>query len=212
MSYDMDRNMTAVAVRVDGSIQDTSDNAPLLHHHKKNGVTLPSPAVAAAAIKTYRWRWVVLGIFTLNQAVCNYIWIMSASVADLMVCYYGVSETLVNFTTTSYMMMYLVLMWPATWLMDKYGLRLPAVLASASSALGASLRVIGTSKTFSFQWCSQVFCVLGCWLQQLVLSRSNCSSAEKMWHVAYYSTLDCRVEDVTLTASLVPSTYPIERR
>ena len=97
-------------------------------------------------ITVYKWRWVVLAAFFLNNAVTNYIWIMSAIVADLMVCYYGITDTLLNFTTTSYMMVYAVFMLPATWFMDRYGLRLPVVLASAMMALGAAIRVIGTGK------------------------------------------------------------------
>jgi fucose permease len=88
----------------------------------------------------------MLAIFSLNSAVTNYMWIMSAIIADLMVCYYGITETQLNFTTTSYMIVYLVLGLPSAWFMDKYGLRLPMVLTSATIALGASVRVIGTGK------------------------------------------------------------------
>ena len=95
-------------------------------------------------IKVYRWRWVVLAILFLNCTVSNFIWIMSATIADLMVCYYGITDTLLNFTTTSYMMVYTVLALPAAWFMDKYGLRLPMVLTSATISLGATIRVIGT--------------------------------------------------------------------
>ena len=95
-------------------------------------------------IRIYKQRWVVLGIFSLNTTVTMYIWIMSAIVADLMVCYYRITDTLLNFTSTSYMMVSVVFMLPATWFMDRYGLRLPVVLASAMVALGASIRVIGT--------------------------------------------------------------------
>ncbi len=114
------------------------------------GTTPPSssppctPSGKLPPIKTYLRRWVVLGLFSLNNAVTNYIWIMSAAVADVMTCYYGVSETMLNYLTTSYMMMYCLLVFPAAWLMGKHGLRMPAVLASAAMALGASLRVLGT--------------------------------------------------------------------
>ena len=97
-------------------------------------------------ITVYKWRWVVLAAFFLNNAVTNYIWIMSAIIADLIVCYYGITDTLLNFTTTSYMIVYIVFILPVTWFMDRYGLRLPVVLASAMMALGAAIRVIGTGK------------------------------------------------------------------
>ena len=97
-------------------------------------------------LKTYLWRWVVLGVFALNNAVTNYIWIMSASVANVMTCYYNVSDTILNLLSTSYMMMYIPLMWPVTWIMDKRGLRITCVLSSGAMALGAAFRVAGSSK------------------------------------------------------------------
>lgn len=108
---------------------------------------LKPPAVQGRdKIKTYKWRWVVLALFSLNNAVANYIWIMSAIVANVMECYYGVSATMVNLLTTSYMMIYVVLIWPVAWAMDRYGLQKLSVVASATIALGAALRIAGTCK------------------------------------------------------------------
>ena len=135
---------TAVIVRNGSSSHSAS---PLLRRDsgKKHAETSSDlEGGEGPAIRTYLWRWVVLGVFSLNNAVTNYVWIMSAIIADVMVCYYGVSTTLVNLLSTSYMMVYVVLMFPTAWLMDKYGLRLPAVVASAMMALGAALRVMGT--------------------------------------------------------------------
>ena len=131
----------------------STDKTPLLYPAAKSQdghsspLPLPSPPPdekSSPPIKTYRWRWVVLALFTLNNAVTNYIWIMSASIADLMTCYYDISETTLNYLTTSYMMVYCFLVFPAAWMMEKYGLKLPTVISSAAIALGAALRVVGT--------------------------------------------------------------------
>jgi MFS family permease len=130
------------AVKKVGSIQGAKDDTSLLQ--VKPPTSPPPTDGTPTPNRVYRWRWVVLAIFVFNNLVTNYIWIMSAIVADLMVCYYGITDTLLNFSTTSYMMVYTIFMLPATWFMDRYGLRLPTVLGSAVMALGASIRVIGT--------------------------------------------------------------------
>ena len=108
-------------------------------------------------LRTYKWRWVVLALFSLNNAVTNYIWIMSAIIANVMKCYYGISDTMVNLLTTSYMMMYVLLVWPVAWAMDKYGLRKLSIVASAAMTLGAALRIAGTGIVYFFSPSGQCY-------------------------------------------------------
>ena len=98
-------------------------------------------------IKVYKWRWVVLGLFSLNNVSLNYVWIMAAPVANLITCYYRTSDTMVNLLSTSYMITYTLMALPVSWAMDRYGLKVCAVLASAASALGASIKVFGSGKS-----------------------------------------------------------------
>lgn len=103
-----------------------------------------SPTATEPPIRTYKWRWVVLTLFSTISSITNYIWIMSAIIGDVIKCYYGVNDTYLNFLSTSFMMMYVVLVWPVSWILGRYGLRLPVVIASVATALGACIRVIGT--------------------------------------------------------------------
>ena len=108
----------------------------------------PEPQLPSnTAIKVYPWRWVVLAIFTLNNAVTNYLWIMSSVVADVMLCYYSISETMLNLLSTSYMMVYIVMVIPAVWLINNHGLKTPTVIASGMMTLGAALRVAGSGNS-----------------------------------------------------------------
>jgi len=108
----------------------------------EDGQRSPSPE-----IKSYRWRWVVVILFTMNNLSLNYVWIMAAPVANVITCYYDVSDTMVNLLSTSYMIVYTVMALPVSWAMDRYGLRVCAVLASGASALGASIKLFGSGKT-----------------------------------------------------------------
>ena len=98
----------------------------------------------AVVIRTYPWRWVVLAIFFLNLGINNSVWITIAPVADVMRCYYGISNTWVNTTTTVYMATYVLFFLPCAWILDRYGLRVTMILASLTNALGTAVRVAGT--------------------------------------------------------------------
>ena len=101
----------------------------------------------SVVIRTYLWRWVDLAIFFLNIGINNLVWITIAPVADVMRCYYGISNTWVNTTTTVYMATYVLFFLPCAWILDRYGLRVTMILASLVNALGTALRVAGTGKS-----------------------------------------------------------------
>ena len=117
-----------------------SDTSPLLAQNSNKR----APVHGDNAIRTYWWRWVVLCVFSLNLALTNVLWISFASIADVMVCYYGVNNFWVNALSMVFMAVYIVLVFPCAWLLDRYGLRLVVVLGSCFNALGAALRIIGS--------------------------------------------------------------------
>ena len=94
-------------------------------------------------IRTYWWRWNILIVFTLTLAANNVVWITAAPVADVMRCYYGISNTWVNAMSANYMATYVLFFFPAAWFLDRYGLRPTMIVAGLMNAFGTSLRVIG---------------------------------------------------------------------
>lgn len=98
-------------------------------------------------IRTYWWRWNVLIVFTLTLAANNVVWITAAPVADVMRCYYGISNTWVNAMTANYMATYVLFFFPAAWFLDRYGLRPTMIAATLMNAFGTSLRVIGAGES-----------------------------------------------------------------
>ena len=92
-------------------------------------------------IKTYWWRWVVLGVFVGILAINNTIWITFGPIADVMSCYYGVSDFWVNSLSMVYMLVYTLFVVPSIWLLNAVGLRNTVVIAACCSAAGAGLRM-----------------------------------------------------------------------
>ena len=98
-------------------------------------------------LRTYWWRWIVLCVFALNLAMTNIIWIPSAPIANTITCYYDVSLFWVNALSEVYMLTYIILLFPAMWMLDKYGLRLSVMLGAGFDAAGAALKLAGTGQT-----------------------------------------------------------------
>ena len=99
-----------------------------------------------AEIKTYKWRWVVLCLFFMNNLIMNYVWIMAAPVANLICCYYRVSLSMVNLLSTVFMITYVLLVVVVSWAIERYGLKVCVVVGSAAGALGTSIAVAGSGK------------------------------------------------------------------
>lgn len=105
-----------------------------------------SDVAGEVKIRAYWWRWNILIVFTLTLAENNVVWITAAPVADVMRCYYGISNTWVNAMTANYMATYVLFFFPAVWFLDRYGLRPTMIVATLVNALGTSLRVIGAGE------------------------------------------------------------------
>ena len=97
-------------------------------------------------IRTYRWRWVVLILYSLSNAMVNIIWIPSAPIADVVSCYYGVTLFWVNALSQVYMLSYVVLLFFIVWMLDKYGLSVCLAIATCCDAAGAALKLAGTGE------------------------------------------------------------------
>ena len=107
------------------------------------------PTENVPVIQTYRWRWVVLFVFSLNPIMINIIWIPSAPIANVVSCFYDVSLSWVNALSEVYMLVYVLLLFPVIWILDKHGLRLSMTVGAGCNAAGAALRLAGSGESYS---------------------------------------------------------------
>lgn len=86
---------------------------------EKGGV-LESPSKKGATEYTvYPIRWLVLFVFVFNSASNSMQWIQYTIIQDAIVKYYGVSSIQVYWTSMIFMITYIPLIFPASWLLDK---------------------------------------------------------------------------------------------
>lgn len=96
--------------------------------------------------KAYWWRWIVLVTFVANVSINIAIWIGFSPIAEIVKCYYGISDFWVNSVSMVYMLTYTLFIYPSVWVLERGGLRTTAVIAACCNAAGACLKVAGVGK------------------------------------------------------------------
>uniref|UniRef100_A0A3B4WYG6 Choline/ethanolamine transporter FLVCR1 n=1 Tax=Seriola lalandi dorsalis TaxID=1841481 RepID=A0A3B4WYG6_SERLL len=109
--------------------------------------------------RLYCRRFAVLTVFSLYSLVNAFQWIQYSIITNVFTRYYGVSNEDVNWLSIVYMVAYVPLIFPATWLLDRRGLRLTALLGSGLNCAGALLKCASVSpELFGVTVSAQVVC------------------------------------------------------
>uniref|UniRef100_A0A673MD35 Feline leukemia virus subgroup C cellular receptor 1 n=1 Tax=Sinocyclocheilus rhinocerous TaxID=307959 RepID=A0A673MD35_9TELE len=91
----------------------------------------------ALETRLYWRRFAVLAVFSLYSLVNAFQWIQYSIITNIFMDYYNVSSIAIDWLSVVYMVAYVPLIFPATWLLDKKGLRMTALLGAGLNALGA---------------------------------------------------------------------------
>lgn len=97
-------------------------------------------------MKIFRRRWVMLLLFCLTSALNAFHWIQYSSIANVVMRYYDVSAIYVNWSSMIYMAVYVPLVFPATWLLEKKGLRIAMIIGVLMSALGSWMKLFSLDR------------------------------------------------------------------
>lgn len=116
----------------------------------KKGLTNPNPRaklVKQLSIipRVYKRRWLILLIFCLYSLSNAYQWIHLNIISNIIESYFNSSlpedyyqrRVAIDWLSMLYMLAYIPLIFPATWLLDKKGLRLCGLCGAFLNALGA---------------------------------------------------------------------------
>ena len=74
--------------------------------------------------KLYGYRWVVLAVFMLINLIIQTLWITYAPITGLAATFYGVSDLQIGFLSMTFMIAFIPLSIPISWVIDTYGFRL----------------------------------------------------------------------------------------
>ena len=73
--------------------------------------------------KVYGIRWIMLTVYMIIVAVNQLLWIIFAPITGEATRYYGVSDLWIGILSMCFMIVYIVVSIPASWIIDKYGIR-----------------------------------------------------------------------------------------
>jgi MFS family permease len=79
--------------------------------------------MSTTTFKVYGYRWVVLAGFMLAVAFNQLLWITFAPITGPAAAYYGVSDLSIGLLSMCFMIAYLFMALPASWVIDTYGFR-----------------------------------------------------------------------------------------
>ncbi|KAM9354736.1 choline/ethanolamine transporter flvcr2b [Pholidichthys leucotaenia] len=118
--------------------------------------------------RLYRRRWVIVLLFSCYSLSNSYQWIQYGIISSIFTKFYNVDAFTIDWMSMIYMLTYIPFIFPVTWLLDRKGLRIVALVATALNCVGAWVKVTSArpdlfAVTFLGQFCcscAQVF-ILG---------------------------------------------------
>ena len=90
--------------------------------------------------KVYRIRWIMLTIYMLMVAVNQLLWITFAPITGDSTIYYGVSDLKIGVLSMCFMIVYIIISIPASWIIDKYGIRIGVGIGAVFTGIFGLLR------------------------------------------------------------------------
>ncbi|XP_050423712.1 feline leukemia virus subgroup C receptor-related protein 2-like [Adelges cooleyi] len=107
---------------------------------------VPLQPIVITECKLYKRRWSMLGLFVLCS-MCNAAqWIQYSIISNVITKFYDVSTFAVDFTSIVFMVTYIPLIFPASWILDKMGLRFVMIAGALGTAIGAWFKVASASQ------------------------------------------------------------------
>ncbi|KAK7906890.1 hypothetical protein WMY93_015502 [Mugilogobius chulae] len=123
---------------------------------------------APSPTRLYKRRWIIVFLFS-SYSLCNsFQWLQYGIINNIFMHFYGVDAFTIDWMSMIYMLTYIPFIFPVTWLLDKKGLRVIALVATALNCAGTWVKVLSVKPnlfavTFFGQFCcsfAQVF-ILG---------------------------------------------------
>jgi cyanate permease len=96
--------------------------------------------MAQSDFKVYKMRWVMLSAYMLIVAVNQLMWITFAPITGDATRYYGVSDLQIGILSMCFMIVYIVVSIPASWIIDKYGIRIGVGIGAVFTGIFGMIR------------------------------------------------------------------------
>jgi MFS family permease len=133
--------------------------------------------------KVYPYRWVVLGVFMLINMAIQILWICFAPITGPAAQFYGVSDLQIGLLAMSFMIVYVPLSIPISWIVDTMGYRKSVSIGAAIMAVFALMRGF-----FAANYIMVVIATLGLAVSQPFMMNSISTVAAKWFPIKERAT------------------------
>ncbi|MCF7825412.1 MAG: MFS transporter [Candidatus Marinimicrobia bacterium] len=90
--------------------------------------------------RVYGYRWVVLSVFMLVIFMNQLSWISFAPITGPAAAFYGVADLQIGLLSLVFMLVYIIISVPASWMIDSYGLRVSVGIGAALTGVFGFMR------------------------------------------------------------------------
>jgi len=105
--------------------------------------------------KVYGYRWLVLAAFVPIAAICQVFWITFAPITGTAAAFYKTSDLMIGLLSMSFMVVYVLLFFPAAWFIDTKGFKKAVSLGAIMTAFFGMTRGIFAAN-FTLVFISQI--------------------------------------------------------
>ncbi|XP_050512594.1 uncharacterized MFS-type transporter C09D4.1-like isoform X1 [Diabrotica virgifera virgifera] len=92
-------------------------------------------------IRVYWTRWMILFIYNMCACLSTFQWIQYSIITNVVLKYYHVSESEVDWSAMSFSAMWPLTFFPVCYIIDKTGLRVAALIGAVLTLLGAAVKI-----------------------------------------------------------------------
>jgi cyanate permease len=90
--------------------------------------------------KVYSYRWIVLLAFMFVVAINQLLWITFAPITGSAASHFGVSDLSIGLLSMIFMIVYIIISIPASWVIDTYGIRVAVGIGAVLTGIFGMLR------------------------------------------------------------------------
>jgi len=104
--------------------------------------------------RLYRYRWVVLAVFMFINLTIQMLWIGYAPITGPAAAFYGVTDFQIGLLAMSFMIAFIPLSLPASWVIDTYGFRIAVSIGAVLMGIFGVLRGLVGANYSLVLWCT----------------------------------------------------------
>ncbi len=97
------------------------------------------------SVTLYRSRWAMLAVYALVSLALQTQWLSFAPVAREAMAAYDATQFEIDLLSLIFMLVFVVMCWPASYLIDRFGVRLGVGIGAALLAVGALVKGLGAA-------------------------------------------------------------------